>query len=276
LTRECRERARELGLGAIGFASYDPKYTFAEYEGHQCGDRVIICLLEQNYAATEATPSVLTNKAAYDSEAEVQLLSARLAAFLHERGYRAKAHATHEAVMIPYAVQAGLGQLGLNGQLLSPAAGSRCRLGMVSTEAPLVLDRPVDYGVARICDACQACVRRCPAGAIPKTRAMHRGIEKAKINTERCFPVTAQAAGCGVCMKVCPVQRYGLAAVLDEYGQTGQILGQGTDELEGYDWPLDGRHYGPGDRPALSRAFFAPPGFGYDPKRKLPVIQSQR
>jgi NAD-dependent dihydropyrimidine dehydrogenase PreA subunit len=102
-------------------------------------------------------------------------------------------------------------------------------------------------------------VRRCPSGAITKTRKLHRGIEKAKINTKRCLPVVAQAHGCAVCMKVCPVQRYGLAAVYDHYAETGEILGTGTDELEGYTWPGDGRFYGPGGTPRVPASFFAHP-----------------
>ena len=57
-------------------------------------------------------------------------------------------------------------------------------------------------------------------------------------------------------MKVCPIQRYGLAAVLEHREATGEILGLGSDELEGYDWPLDGYHYGPGLRPRLEPEFF--------------------
>jgi ferredoxin len=94
---------------------------------------------------------------------------------------------------------------------------------------------------------------------------MYRGIEKAKINTSRCFPTVAQTSGCGVCMKVCPIQRYGLPAVLEEFARSGEIVGRGTDELEGYDWPLDRRHYAPGQKPRLPREFFQPPGFDYDP-----------
>jgi hypothetical protein len=63
-------------------------------------------------------------------------------------------------------------------------------------------------------------------------------------------------------LKVCPVQRYGLGAVLSEYQRSGRILGKDSDELEGYRWPLDGRHYGPGTRPALDATFFDVPGFG--------------
>ena len=272
LTQKLKDKGASLGLGAIGVAAYDPKYTFAEHKGHQIGDRVVICLLEQHYDATQQTPSVRTNHAAYHSEAEVTLVAAQLAHFLHSLGYPARAHMSHEAAMINYGVEAGLGQLGLNGQLLAPAVGSRCRLGMLTTEAPLILDHPVDYGVHAICDSCQACVRRCPVGAIPAKRRMYRGIEKAKINTVRCFPTVAQTSGCGVCMKVCPIQRFGLEPVIEEFRVNGRILGRGTDDLEGYDWPLDGRHYGPSEKPRLGREFFDPPGFDYEPLRD-PVLR---
>jgi hypothetical protein len=71
-------------------------------------------------------------------------------------------------------------------------------------------------------------------------------------------------------MKVCPVQRYGLAAVIEEFERTGEIKGKNTDELEGYDWPLDGSHYGPGERPRLNRDFFTPPELVLDPSRTAP------
>ena len=54
-----------------------------------------------------------------------------------------------------------------------------------------------------------------------------------------------------MCMRVCPVQKYGLDAVKEHHAATGQILGKGTDELEGYHWPLDDRHYGPGEKPRI-------------------------
>lgn len=103
-----------------------------------------------------------------------------------------------------------------------------------------------------------------PLGSDSKTRKSHRGVQKIKINTSRCLPLVAQADGCSICMKVCPIQRYGLDAVLDEYERTGGILGNGTDELEGYDWPIDGKHYAIGERPSLGRDFFQPPGTDFN------------
>jgi ferredoxin len=265
LTREVKDFALGRGVSAIGIAPYDPKYMFDNYELPNSGDRVLVLVVEQDWAATQKAPSVQQERAAFVGYVRGLRVSADLAGFLVSRGYDARSH--HDpspAVTIHYALESGLGQLGLNGQLLTPQAGSRCRLITLETNAPLVFDAPRDYGIPTLCDACQACVQRCPSGAIPNKRRMHRGVEKIKINTSRCFPLVAQAHGCSVCMKVCPVQRYGLGPVLDEYERSGGILGKGTDELEGYDWPLDGKHYGIGQRPPLPPAFITPSGTNWD------------
>ncbi len=265
LTSSLRGYAAALGLGALGVTAFDRKYMTEQGIGTEAGNRVVVVALEQQYEATQLTPSDRSLAATYDSEAESLDLTVRLVQFLQARGFRARAHGKGDGMTIPFAVAAGMGQLGLNGQLLTPAAGSRCRLFMLSTNAPLVLDQPVDYGVHGICDRCQACVRRCPVGAIPRRRRVDRGVEKIKINQKRCFTTVAQVKGCGICMKVCPIQRYGLGAVLDEFARSGRILGRHTDDLEGYDWPLDGRHYGPGERPRLPLEFHTPPGFNFTP-----------
>jgi epoxyqueuosine reductase len=264
LSAAMKAEAARLGFSAVGVAAYDPKYTFAEYAGRHPGDRVIVCVLEQNYATTQLLPSAAAEQAALSTYAELMDRLTGLSAWLQARGFRARGDDQEgESIFIHYAVAAGLGQLGLNGQLLTPQAGSRCRISVLYTDAPLELDAPVDYGIEGICDRCQACVRRCPVGAIPAQRKEHRGVTKAKLNTKRCFPIVAQAAGCAICMKVCPVQAYGLTEVLAEFERSGRILGTGTDELEGYDWFFDGRHYGPGEKPRLPATLQAPPGMPF-------------
>jgi epoxyqueuosine reductase QueG len=204
---------------------------------------------------------------------EMAELGRDLCDFLHERGIEAQMQGPGgRLASIPFAVQAGLGQLGLNGQLLTPVAGSRVRLGLVTTDAELVHDEPVDFGIHAICDECQICVKRCPSGAIPNKRKPHRGVVKARIKPERCLPVQVQAHGCGICMKVCPVQRYGLEDVTKHLMETGEILGKGNDDLEGYHW-LDGRHYGPGQKPRITKEFMTPLGIAIDPKREHPPAQ---
>jgi len=260
LTAELKREAARLGLSAVGVAPYNPKYTFAEYAGKHPGDRVIVCILEQNYAATQALPAPWSEQAALSTYAELMDMITPLCGWLNRHGYRAQGDDQEgESIFIHYGVAAGLGQLGLNGQLLTPQAGSRCRLGVIYTDAPLDVDAPADYGLEGICDRCQICVRRCPVGAIPAARREHRGVTKAKLNTKRCFPIVAQAAGCAICMKVCPVQAYGLAAVVAAFERTGKILGKDTDDLEGYDWMFDGCHYPAGQTPRVPAAITQPP-----------------
>ncbi len=270
LTRELRERADALGLSAIGIAPYDEKYQFVADGDVAHGDTIVVCALEQNYERTQTIPSVAAEKAALNAYVELMKRMAELTTFLHDRGHQALPQPPWAGAMVlHYAVQSGLGQLGMNGQVLTPVAGSRCRFAVIATSAPLVHDEPVDYGIEGLCDRCQVCVRRCPPGAIPVRRRAHRGVVKTKLNTARCWPVVAQAHGCAVCMKVCPVQKYGLADVLRHYAATGEVLGKGSDDLEAYDW-IDGNRYPAGVRPRLRREFVSPPSFGFDPSRTRP------
>jgi ferredoxin len=267
LERSVRDKVRELGISAIGVARFDPKHSCVEHKNIQMGDRVIVCVLEQSYEAMLSIPSWDAERAAQDCTAELREKCLALAAHLQSLGYKARANPRW--LSVPYAIEAGLGQLGMNGQLLTTVAGSRVRLEVVSTNAPLPFGAPRDFGINKLCDECQICARRCPPGAIPLKRREYRGVLKSKVNAARCFPTVAQAAGCAVCMKVCPVQRFGLQPVLDEYARSGAILGKGTDALEGYDF-VDGHHYGPGQSPKLPRGFFNPSGLVFDATRMQP------
>jgi ferredoxin len=270
LTRMLRTEARRIGLSRIGIAANDPRYTFEKTDAEQL-PTVIVCLLEQDWELTQKIPSDEAEQAAFFGYAEGMSRTAELSEFLKGLGYRAAPQGlTGDGIAIHYAIEAGLGQLGINGQLLTPEAGSRCRILMLTTDATLTLDEPVDYGLHKVCDECQACVRNCPVGAIPKARKPFRGVVKSKLNTARCLPVVAQAEGCAICMKVCPVQRYGLDAILDHREKTGEILGLGSDELEGYDWPLDGLHYGPGETPKVGEDILRNPELTFDITRKQP------
>ncbi len=61
------------------------------------------------------------------------------------------------------AVACGLGEIGINGDLLTPQFGPRQRLQLILTDAPLNPD-PIFEGA--ICSQCMACADSCPLGAI--------------------------------------------------------------------------------------------------------------
>ena len=61
------------------------------------------------------------------------------------------------------AVACGLGEIGLNGLLLTPEFGSRQRFHMILTDAEI---DPSPLFDGHICDVCGKCAQSCPLGAI--------------------------------------------------------------------------------------------------------------
>jgi ferredoxin len=139
-----------------------------------------------------------------------------------------------------------------------PHFGSRARLQIIYTDAVLTHDKPIDYGIHAFCQECKVCVDRCPGRALMPEKVWYRGVEKNKLVFKRCRPVMARYEGCGICMKVCPIQRYGMKPVMEYYVETGGILGKGTDNLEGYNIDDKG-YFGPGQLPSFNKEFFDMP-----------------
>ena len=260
VTEEIREKARELGFGEVGFTKYDRKYTYKSKKAWVKYEHAICLALEQDYWQTQTIPSMEAEFAHFGTYEVEGALALDLADFIRDLGYRAQIHSPNDnsAAYIPMFVEAGLGQLGANGQLLSPHFGNRSRLIIISTDAIVTYDEPVDYGIHKFCEMCQVCVNRCPGRALVKEKVFWRGVEKHKLMYDRCRPVMATYEGCGVCMLVCPVQRYGMAPVMEHFVETGEVLGKGTDNLEGYEIRGKG-YYGPGKLPSFKREFFEMP-----------------
>lgn len=262
VTEAIRAKARELGYGEVGFTRFDRRYVYQSKRKYVRGDlSIAICLaVEQDYVKSQTIPS-LESESAHGEAHELQgELAKEMVEFLHSLGYRCQVWGPtwHFGPMIPLFVEAGLGQLGINGQLLSPHFGSRARLQVITTNAKLNLDSPVDYGIHKFCDLCQVCSTRCPGRAITPDKVWFRGVEKNKLVFKRCRPVMTRYSGCGVCIKVCPIQKYGMKPVMDHYIATGEVLGKGTPNLEGYSLPDKG-YFKPGRLPSFDSGFFDMP-----------------
>jgi ferredoxin len=261
LTETIRQKAREMGFAEVGFTYLNRDYIYKSKKRWIRFDHVLCLAMEQEYEPTQTIPSMAaehTHFGTYETEGAVAL---ELADWIRSLGYHAQIHSPNDnsGAYIPMFVQAGLGQLGANGQLLSPHFGSRARIMMISTDAPVVYDEPIDYGIHKLCQECQVCVQRCPARALMKEKIWYRGAEKNKLIYKRCRPVMARYLGCGICMKVCPVQKFGLQAVMEHYVATGgEILGKGTHNLEGYTLEDKG-YFGPGELPTFDPEIFDMP-----------------
>ena len=129
---------------------------------------------------------------------------------------------------------------------------------IIYTDANVTHDQPIDYGIHQFCQECKVCVDRCPGRALMPDKVWYRGVEKNKLVFKRCRPVMARYEGCGVCMKVCPIQKYGMKPVMEHYVETGEVLGKRTENLEGYALSDKG-YFGPGKLPSFKRDFFDMP-----------------
>ncbi len=257
LTEDIRRLARELGFGEVGFTRHDRHYTYAAKKRWAKFEHAICLAFEQDYVQTQSGPGMKADRARFETYEAQQARCMDIADYIRSRGYRAQIHDGSDCSgpYIPLFVAAGLGQLGANGQLLSPHFGSRSRLMLITTDAPVTYDQPQDYGIEKFCQQCQVCVNRCPGRALTRDKVWWRGVRKNKVIYERCRPLMVTFHGCAVCMIVCPIQRYGMKPVMEHYVETGEVLGKGTENLEGYSIAGKGR-FGPGELPHFSRDFF--------------------
>lgn len=138
-----------------------------------------------------------------------------MAEFLRAEGVSARPQTNidSDVLQIPLILLAGLGELSRIGELvLNPYVGPRFKSVVLTTDLPLEVDKPIDFGLQYFCSNCLKCARECPCDAIPVTRKkiMFNGYEMWKPDVERCtrYRVTNQkGSGCGRCMKTCPLNK---------------------------------------------------------------------
>ncbi|NOY51365.1 MAG: 4Fe-4S dicluster domain-containing protein [Chlorobi bacterium] len=136
-------------------------------------------------------------------------ISIQLAAFIRNLGYQARAHidGNYEVVCPLVARDAGLGEIGRMGLLMTPKHGPRVRIGVVTANIPLSIDQPGDnFPVIDFCTICKKCADSCPSNAISfEDMEEIDGVLRWQINQEACFTLWCKlGTDCGRCMSVCP------------------------------------------------------------------------
>ena len=153
-----------------------------------------------------AAPVVEESARQYVEGAKIALI---LASWIRRLGYPARAHidGNYRVIAPLVARDAGLGEIGRMGLLMTPRLGPRVRVGVVTTDMPLVADPPGDdLSVIDFCAVCRKCAVNCPVGAIPSGERTpiddgHRWC----IDSETCFRYwNAVGTDCATCVRVCP------------------------------------------------------------------------
>lgn len=136
-------------------------------------------------------------------------IALQLAAFINTFGYSARAHidGNYEVVCPLVARDAGLGEIGRMGLLMTPKLGPRVRIAVVTTDMPLPPDKThFSQDIIDFCTQCKKCADVCPSNAISFTdRQEIQGVVRWQINQEACFNYwTIIGTDCARCVSVCP------------------------------------------------------------------------
>ena len=215
-----RSLSYHLGADLTGICEIPP---YAWYSHGPDGEPIemrhkyaVVMLIDQGYDTMEGASgddwiSGCQSMRGYIRGAEIAGI---MADFLRKRGVEARAqtNADSQVLHIPLILLAGLGELSRIGELvLNPFVGPRFKSVVLTTNLPLIADKPIDFGLQDFCSQCLKCARECPVNAIPfGDKVVFNGYEIWKPDVERCtrYRVTnPRGSACGRCMKTCPLNK---------------------------------------------------------------------
>lgn len=221
--RNIKGVARYLGADLVGICELNPAWVYShsaeETDGLHWGDPIhlshryaIVILVAHNFEmllsgrGTGLTPTIETNDVAF---AKVIVPGIRLASYIRALGYPAEAHFMGGKVnSVPVAADAGLGEVGRNGLLITREYGPAVRINVVTTDLPLAVDKPVDIGVQDFCAKCFKCADTCSSGSIPRgDKEVVNGIRLWSVNNDLCYRLRASQGSepvCFNCLSACP------------------------------------------------------------------------
>ena len=175
----------------------------------------IAIMVDQDYRTMRGSTGMdmISGAQSFISYSHSGFIAVQIAQYLRNLGYPARAHfpRTYQVAITPILLYAGLGEICRTGMLLNPDLGLRFKAAAVTTDFPLIPDKPIDFGLQSFCEQCKKCATYCPSRAItdgPKT--VYNGYETWKVDVQKCttFRIGNKAgSSCGRCIKVCPWNR---------------------------------------------------------------------
>ncbi len=242
ITSVVKKAARWFGADAVGICRLDRRWayshTFAPKGGRQLavfdGAKVgkgkskpqeiseeyqyaVVLVFAEDYHMMKYYPTNIAHAVTSMGYSRMGVTNNYLAAFIRNLGYQTIDGTTNAvANTIPMAMQAGLGDIGRHGLLITPKWGPRVRLSKVITDLPLVPDAPIDFGVTELCLKCEICADKCPSQSImkgdrtpePNNVSNLRNTLKWPLNAETCRMYWGRSnKPCTTCIACCPYNK---------------------------------------------------------------------
>ena len=217
------ETAHMYGANLVGISALDRRWVYSHnMGGHEIDippafQYAIVMAIAMDAPSIETSPAYLAGSATGVGYSRMAFVSACLAEFIRNLGYQAISMGNDTALSIPLAVDAGLGELGRNGLLITPEYGPCVRLCKIFTDLPLVPDQPNPLGVTETCKGCLKCAETCEVEAIssdpePSYRTVspsnNQGIKRWAVDHDKCYAFWIEnGASCATCIAACPFTR---------------------------------------------------------------------
>lgn len=229
-TKKIKALTKHYGANLVGIAKLKDTHFYSKRGRREASynDEVstdykygIVIAVQMEEKLMQAAPQISEAVETSNIYVKVGTIGMQLAYFIRNLGYEARNNMDGNYLMNTptVAVDAGIGELGRMGILVTKEYGPRVRLAVVSTNLPLVADNKEIFGLKEFCILCRQCAKTCPASAISLKKYKNiDGIKGWQINQEKCFEEwLIQGTDCGVCLNACPFfhnKRYDMAEVL--------------------------------------------------------------
>ncbi len=224
VTNMIKKAARWFGADLVGICKLDRRWLYAAtppdarpavQETSDDFQYAVVMAYEMNYDLLKYYSTYITNSATRMGYSRMAVTNAHLASFIRNLGFQAIESGNDTALSVPMAMQAGLGELGRNGILITPDFGPRIRLSKVITDLPLLADTPIEFGVTEFCLACEKCADSCPTRSImtgdrtteANNISNNPGVLKWPINAETCRIYWSRTTPCVACIASCPYNK---------------------------------------------------------------------
>lgn len=212
-----KNRTLELGALDVGITNTRP-YHFYSHKGRgaEYGNKIenshsyaIAFTVEMDHDMVMAAPQASIVMESAKQYLNAGKIATQLAEWIRSMGYDARAHidGNYQLICPLVARDAGLGEIGRMGLLMTDKQGPRVRIAVVTTNMELLPDvYTKQHSVIDFCRMCKKCADCCPSQSIQKSDpAEVNGVKRWKIDSESCFTFWCKAGtDCGRCMAVCP------------------------------------------------------------------------
>ncbi len=179
------------------------------------------------------TPTALGDAASAMGYSNSAFVVSTLAEFIRGLGYEAIPCVNDTAQSIPFALDAGIGELSRLNKLVTPEFGPAVRLCKVFTDMPMAYDRPMHFGLVEFCKSCKKCAEACPSRALSfddepsfKTRGgwNNPGHKAWFEDSYKCYQYWQKSgSACAVCFASCPYTKGDQAWIHEAVKATASI-----------------------------------------------------